>query len=161
MNIYELKNEYLELQQLIANEEINEEFIADTLESLKGDINDKAESYCQVRCNLINLRDGLKNEAEKFSKRASSIDKKIKILEENLSKNIQSMNIDRIETQHFKLSFRKSESVKILDGSIIPQNFIEERTLCRVDKVAIKKMLKSGKSVEGTELIIKKNIQIK
>jgi len=66
-----------------------------------------------------------------------------------------------LETEVAKLSFRKSEAVSILDDSIIPEEFTKEIVSVSVDKTAIKKAIKEGRSIDGAELIVKQNLQIK
>ena len=52
MKLYELTNDYLALLDAIDNDEIPEEAIADTLESITACIEDKADS---IACLLKNL----------------------------------------------------------------------------------------------------------
>lgn len=67
--------------------------------------------------------------------------------------------IDKIETPMLKLSFRKSESVDILDESLLNAKYFSYRPT--IDKTAIKNDIKSGLLVEGATIVSKDNLQIK
>jgi hypothetical protein len=60
-----------------------------------------------------------------------------------------------------KISWRKSESVNILDEGEIPKEYIKVKTEYSPDKTMIKKALKDGQKVAGCTLESKNNIQIK
>ena len=44
-SIYELTGEYLELMDMLEDEEVDEQTIIDTLEALDGEIENKADNY--------------------------------------------------------------------------------------------------------------------
>jgi hypothetical protein len=69
---------------------------------------------------------------------------------------------EKLEYGSGRISWRKSTSVNVLDAGKIPAEFqriIPERK--EPDKIAIGDALKSGKAVEGAELVEKQSIQIK
>ena len=53
-SIYELTGEYLELMDMLEDEEIDEQTIIDTLEALDGEIENKADNYAKI-FDLLNL----------------------------------------------------------------------------------------------------------
>ena len=48
MKLYELTNEYMELLSLAEDPEVDEQVLADTLEGLTGEIEEKADGYAKV-----------------------------------------------------------------------------------------------------------------
>ena len=64
------------------------------------------------------------------------------------------------KTSKLSISYRKSESVNILNQLYLDDKYLKigEPT---VDKVASKKDLKAGIAVAGAELVTNQNIQIK
>ena len=48
MKLYELKENWKQVQEMLYEEEIDEQCILDTLESIEGEIEDKADSYAMI-----------------------------------------------------------------------------------------------------------------
>ena len=46
--LYELKENWKQVQEMLYEEEIDEQCILDTLESIEGEIEDKADSYAMI-----------------------------------------------------------------------------------------------------------------
>ena len=64
------------------------------------------------------------------------------------------------ETAQYSISFRKSESIAIAEGAVIPDEFLIEQEP-KVDKVGLKKAIKAGAVIEGVNIEAKNNIQVK
>lgn len=60
-----------------------------------------------------------------------------------------------------KITWRKSESVSVVDVSILPADYMRETHTWEPDKTAIKDAIKKGKTIPGAELLENNNIQIK
>ena len=69
---------------------------------------------------------------------------------------------EKFATGKCEVTFRKSESVEVLDIAQIPQEFIREKTSTTksADKTAIKKAIKSGQTIGGCKLVEKFNTKI-
>lgn len=74
---------------------------------------------------------------------------------------MQSFQKDKLETNLYKISYRKSESVEIINEEMIPQEFMKEKTTIAPDKTAIKEALKNWSEVPGATIKINNNLQIK
>jgi hypothetical protein len=68
---------------------------------------------------------------------------------------------EKLETSLNNLSYRKSESVSILDEASIPEEYWKEKVTKTIDKVSIKDAIKSGKDVAGASIQENMNLQIK
>ena len=66
---------------------------------------------------------------------------------------------DKWESKEHKVSYRTSESLKIVDETLIPDQFMKIPAPTP-DKTAIKKAIKAGTDVPGAILEKKQNIQI-
>ncbi|MBX9851855.1 MAG: siphovirus Gp157 family protein [Cytophagaceae bacterium] len=66
-----------------------------------------------------------------------------------------------IETDIFKITTRKSESVEIVSEEELPMFCFRTKTEKVIDKVKIKEALKAGENVPGAELRVNKNLSIK
>jgi hypothetical protein len=167
MKLYELEKDYRALMQAIDDEEIPEDAIADTLEAIKGEIEVKADN---IACLLKNIEAdilAIKAEEYRLAERRKTKEKAHERLKQYLSDVLQRMSVDKVETARNKITFRKSESVEILDE----EAFIKWAQYNRDDlltfsepkanKTEIKKALKVGTEIVGAQLISKNNIQIK
>lgn len=72
---------------------------------------------------------------------------------------MQAHGIEKIETDYFRLSFRKSESVVVDDVEKLSDEYIVTKK--SANKVAIKKALKSGQTIEGATIVETNNLQVK
>jgi hypothetical protein len=66
-----------------------------------------------------------------------------------------------IESDIFKITTRKSESVEIVAENELPMHYYNSKVVKTVDKVKIKEALKKGELVPGAELKQNKNLSIK
>jgi hypothetical protein len=64
------------------------------------------------------------------------------------------------ESAKVKVSFRKSESLEIAEGTIIPDEYLRFKEP-EVNKTDLKNAVKAGRTIEGVQIVEKKNIQIK
>jgi hypothetical protein len=67
----------------------------------------------------------------------------------------------KLETPRFKIGWRKSETVEIIDSSFLSSEYAKRETTIKPDKKAIKQALKAGKNINGVELKTNNNLQIK
>ena len=68
---------------------------------------------------------------------------------------------EKMETALNNLSYRKSESVSILDEALIPEEYWKEKVTKSIDKIWIKEAIKSWKDVAGASIQTNMNLQIK
>ena len=71
------------------------------------------------------------------------------------------IGLNKVEGKLFKISFRKSKIVRIIDETKIPKEFIKVKTTETVSKTDLGKALKNGEFIEGAELVESRSLQIK
>src|SRR5699024_12069648 len=81
MNLYELSDNYQQIQAMI---EDGEEGLEDTLESLEDAIEDKAIGYAKVMRNLEGQANAIKEEEKRLSERRKALENNIKRMKESL-----------------------------------------------------------------------------
>ena len=158
MYLYEMTVATKQLYELLANEEIDEQTIADTLEAMG--VEEKLEGYCQVIRQYEADKDMLKAEKER-------IDKKIKVCENSVNRMkkaviefMKASGSTKSTAGTFTVALSTSKATKIIDESLIPKKyFIKQEP--KIDKKAILEMLKSGAKVKGCELQINEGVRIK
>ena len=160
-NIYELTSNYLKLQQMIEAGDFTEEDLADTIEMVTDELEDKAESYGFVITNLNSQVDGLDKEIKRLTDRKKTIANGIVSLEKSLANSMIATDHLKFKTNHFSFGFRKSEVVTILDQALLSEIYLNEKVTLTPDKKLIKLELKDGVVVEGAELTKKQNFFMK
>lgn len=66
-----------------------------------------------------------------------------------------------IETDIFKITTRKSESVQVMNESEIPMHYFTSKLVKTLDKAKVKEAIKAGELVPGVEVKQNKNLSIK
>lgn len=147
--LYEIANSYAELE----NSGMEPEFIADTLDGIKGEFEDKVENILKLIKNEQAYAESLKAEAKSFSERAQVSQRKVDSLKEYLVSSIQTAGIKSVRAGSMAVSLRApSKSVEVIDVSKIPVDYVDFETVTKPDKLAIKKLLEAGQEVPGCEL---------
>lgn len=103
----------------------------------------------------------LKDEQVRIQFLVESKEKELKRMDNFINFLMQSFQKDKLETNLYKISYRKSESVEIINEEMIPQEFMKEKTTVAPDKTAIKEALKNWAEVPGATIKINNNLQIK
>jgi len=84
-----------------------------------------------------------------------------KSLERMVDKFLTSTCQTSFNTSIAKISYRKSESISILDESLLNSEYLRVKTTTEPDKIKIKEDLKKWIIVEGATIEVKQNLQIK
>lgn len=122
---------------------------------------DKALSYGYIVKTFDDNLSIIDREFERLDAIRERIVKQKEAFKERLSEAMQQYGVEKITTPLLKLSFRKSESVEIMDTQKIPVDYCEEKTVTTINKTMIKQAIKTGLTVPGAELVTKQNLQIK
>lgn len=154
-----------ELLQIFENIEIDEEtgelLNLEQLEEIQGEFDDKASNIALYIQELQAQAEAIKNKREALNDRQKSTTNKAERLKAYLSDMMNRAGKTKVETDDVRISFRKSESVDILDQSLIPQEYLNEKLTITPDKIEIKKAIKNGQDIAGAMLIENQNLQIK
>lgn len=159
MKLYELAENYNELLALLDNEEATAEELADTLDGINDAIEVKVDNICRVRKYLEGKVEVYKAEAKRLTALAKQAENNDDSMKNYLDEQLKRMNIKKMDTELFKLSYRKSDSVNVIDLDAVPEEY--KRITIALDKTAIKKAIKDGKTVNGAELVVNQNLQIR
>lgn len=153
MNLYEIDSAILDCMDL----ETGEIFDVDRFEELNLERTVKIENICLWIKNLKAEIEALKAEKDAFAKRQKSAENKMESLKKYISGYLEGT---AYESAKVKVSFRKSEVLDIMEGAIIPDEYLKFKEP-DVDKVELKKALKSGVQIPGVSIVENQNIQIK
>lgn len=156
-----------EINSLIANYEM--QFDEDGVwenESELDELNlareEKIEGICLWIKNLRAEASAIKDEEKNLADRRKAKENKADRLEAYISSNLQGKPF---ETSKVKVTFRKSESVEILNEDAVPDSFLDIQVVRKPMKTEIKKRLKEaeakGEEIPWARINTKQNMSLK
>lgn len=155
--LYDLTNQYKMLQQFV--EENDAEGFELALSQIEGDIASKLEGYAMVIKNIESDIAGIKAEEKRLADRRKAMEANVDRMKQAMQDALLTVEGNRLKTDKFTFSFRKSTVVKVEDETLIPPQFI--RTKSEVIKMDIAKLLKDGAQIPGASLVENQSLQIK
>ncbi len=158
--LYHIEKELNELNEILINSggELTPE-IETRLVISQEELQLKATNYGFVIKQNQAESDAIETEIKRLKAIKDSLDSTNDKLKETISFAMQTYGITEVKTTTLKLSFRKSESVDILDESLLDAKYFSYKP--SIDKTAIKSDIKAGLLVDGATIISKDNLQIK
>ena len=166
MNLYTITQDFNDLLDMLnqAQEENDLDQVAlieSGLEITQDNFKDKATNYVKfIRSEEAGLT-AIDEEIKRLTALKKSKVSKIDNLEARLSNSMQSIGFDKYDLGLFKLSFRKSSSVEVIDVDRLPEGFKRVKTTVDADKIAIKKAIEAGQEVTGASIKHSASLQIK
>jgi hypothetical protein len=162
LSLYQVSNEYrTAFDDLLEREdEFPAEVIADTLEGLAGNVQEKSINVAAYYKNLKTEIEAMKDYEKNMKKRRIIAENKAVRLINYLKDNMEMCGINKITGPEFTLSIRKSpDSVHVDDLQSIPSEYLN--TVVSANKIKIKEALKSGCDIIGVHLESGSNLIIK
>lgn len=167
MKTYDIKSEFFEIQQLLENEEFDEETgeLIDNTELLVGlltDIEDERDSKADSIAYLIKEANdtelALKAETDRLNERKKMFIRKQESLKQLLD---FLLGGEKLKTDRFTFSYRSSQSVNIIDESLVPAEYLNVKETFTPDKKRIKEALANFDEVAGCEIVVKTSLGVK
>lgn len=154
MNIYQLTTQFQHDAAKLADLDLDEQTLVDTLESLSGDFDEKATNTIMVARNLGVTAQAIKDAAAAMLDRAKAMENRAAALNKRVFEAMQATGITRIECPYFALSIAKNPpAVDVFDNLQIPADYMREIPATYTpDKALIKKALQDGFDVPGARL---------
>lgn len=142
MTLYELTAEYQQLLELAEDPDIPEEILADSLEALGMDIEDKADGYAKVIAQLNADASALKAEIDRLTARKRTIERNVDRMKESLKTAMILTGKTKFKTELFSFGIQKNPPKVVIDdpSRIYPEYLIEQDP--KVDTMAIRNALK-------------------
>jgi hypothetical protein len=161
-NIYQITGEFQNLVRILTE---NEGELTPELETAlainKDELQAKGVNYGFVIKTIESEIDIIDAEIERLQGlkkvRVNATDR----LKKTLTDAMNLYEMTEIKSPIIKISFRASESVEILDESLLEPGYVVEKITHSPDKAKIKDAIKSGINVVGAILQTNQNIQIK
>lgn len=157
MNLYELSVAF----QNVQNMDLDPEVMQDTLDSIEDAIENKAENIAKLIRNLESDVTAYKEEEERLKTKRQATENKVKWLKTYLEDNMKLTGKTKFKSGMFNFAIQKNqESVNITDERIIPEDFLIQQPP-KIDKTALKELLKNGVEIPGAELKQTESLRIR
>lgn len=165
LNTFQIKQEFRALDDLLneydpeTGEILNSpEDIKEYIDSLEATRGEKLESIERLKRENAGKVDTITAEIKRLTEYKNQVSKKNDRL---IDLQFELTGGNKIETDLYKFSSRKSTSVQILNESIIAPLYLTHKETYTPDKKAIKEALQNGEVVDGAELITKVSLAVK
>lgn len=150
MKLYELTANYIQIQEMI--EEQDSEMLRDTLESIEGAIEEKAENIAKMIQSFNGDIEVLKAEEKRLADRRKSIENKIAGMKHYLHEQLEFAGLKKVKSATFTIGIQNNPpSVEIADESLVPEDYLVPQAP-KVDKKSILQLLKEGHEFEWASL---------
>ena len=153
--LYQLAQDFRAAAEQLADLDLPPEVIADTLESISGDLEVKALNVALFARNLESTAAAIKQAEGDMAARRKALERRVQSLKDYLLSAMQSTGIKKIEGPYLRIGVRDNpESVEVFDADQVPAEFMRqpEPPPAAPDKAAIKAAIKAGQEVPGAKL---------
>ena len=153
--LFQLADIYLADLQVLADLDLDEQTVADTLEGLSGELEVKATNVAMFCRNLEASADAIKAAEFQMAYRRKAIENRASRIRQYLKDNMERVGILKIEGPHFSISIKKNPpAVHVEAPELVPAEFmrIPPPPPPVVDKKAVADALKAGQDVPGCRL---------
>jgi len=157
MKLYEIKEQFLRL----ADMELDEQTMNDTLESLAFELEEKADNIACLIKQLTAESEAIKAESKNLADRAKAKEAKADKLTQYLFETFKAVGADKVETARNVIAIKKNPCSVVLDEGFSVSEYMVEKVSIQPDKEKIKNDLKFGVEIAGARLEQKERLAIK
>lgn len=152
MTLYEMTETAKYLLELLTADEIDEQTVVDTMESIGAE--EKVEAYCKIIKTLEAENDAIANEEKRLKavkiRNKNSIDR----MKNGLLAFLDASGEKTVKGGTFTVGKRKSTAINILDENALDVAYLTVKT--EPNKTAIKEAIESGVDLSGIAEIVEK-----
>lgn len=150
-NLYKLNEAWQELANMLYQDDVDEQMILDTLESIEGEIEDKADNYAYIIAEIKNDVNACKAEKTRLEKRQKVLENRENRLKNYLADIMKNTGKTNFKTQLHTFRIQKNGGKRALtiDGEV-PAEYTKTVTENDTDK--IRQALEEGKKLPFAHL---------
>lgn len=164
LTLYEIAQEYRADLEKLAELDLDDATLTDTLDSMGGELQVKAQSVaCFIR-NLEATGEQIKQAEAAMAARRKALENRAARIKDYLLASMLVAGVQKIECPLFRMSVRDNPpAVEVYEPARIPQQYMRqpEPPPPAPDKTAIKEALKAGQEVPGCKLTTGKRLEIR
>lgn len=158
--LHEITGEFLELMEMASDTTLDQKMIADTLEGVEFEFEEKADGYAKVVKSLEGDVEALDKEIKRLTERKNIINNNIKGIKKNLENAMLVTGKTKFKTLLFNFGIQKNPaSVVIEDETKIPEEYLVPQEP-KVDKKSLAAYLKEN-DVEWARLVQTESLRIR
>lgn len=162
--LYELVADFREQANQLANLEIDEQTLTDTLEGLRYPVEQKCMNVAAVARNLEAVAESIKQAETEMAARRRALQNRADRLRAYLKMGMEGAGISEVSCPLFKIAIRTNPPAVVIDAeSLIPAEFmrVPEPPPPTPDKKAIAEAIKAGKEIPGCHLASGTRVEIR
>lgn len=163
-NLYEINERYSKALALLEDGTFDLETIADTLEAIEGEREEKAKNVAGYIGNLAAQTQAIDQAIKNMTHRKKVLQNKTENLKAYLLANMVAADITKIESPYFAITVKNNPPRMVIDSEIdISSDYYSVRTveIKEYDKTTMKQDLKNGVDVKGAHLEQGQRVEIK
>ncbi len=163
-SLYDIAAEYRAAADKLADLDLDEQTITDTLEGMSGALEVKAQNVVIFARNLEVTAAAIKEAEAAMAARRKAMENRAAGLRRYALSSMQVAGVQSIECPYFKLSVRKNPpSVEVFDAAQIPTQFmrVPDPPPPAPDKKAITEAIKAGQEVPGARLVSGERLEVR
>lgn len=153
MTLYEITGEYCALLEYAdSTDEADEQVFLDTLESVRGELEVKADSYAAVITEINAEIEKFNAELKRLAARRDAMKNNVRRMKEMMLEAMEVMGVKEIPTQHFKLKVQGNGGPRPMevDTDKVPDSF--QKVIYEPDTDKIRKALENGEELPFARL---------
>jgi len=161
--LFAIANEYRATALTLADLDLDAQTVADTLESISGELETKAQAVAYMVRSFEADAAAIKQWANDAADRAKATEARADQLRAYLARCLEATGIEKVEGPGIRIGWRASSAVVIDEPDLIPAEFMRQKPPppAEPDKTAIAAAVKAGATVPGAHVEIRRNLQIK
>lgn len=164
LTLYEIAAQYRDMATKLADLDLDDQTIADTLEGESGALVEKGQNVAFVVRNLEASAEAIKAAEAAMAARRKAMENRAARLRTYLLDGMRMAGIQQIDSPYFAISIRKNPpSVDVFDAGQVPADYMKSPPPPppAPDKKLIAQALKDGADVPGCRLVQGERVEIK
>lgn len=163
-HLFDIAAEYREAREKLADLDLPDEVVRDTLEGMSGDIEVKATNIVAMTAEWDALAAAMKDAEAKIAARRKALENRAARVRRHLLDGLLYAGIQKIETPVFRIAVRDNPTaVDVFQPELVPPEFmrVPEPLPPAPDKTAIRAALAAGRDVPGVRLVQSKRLEVR
>ncbi|MCG1042533.1 siphovirus Gp157 family protein [Mycetohabitans sp. B8] len=164
LTLYQIASEYRQAADRLVELDLDEQTVADTLESISGDLITKAQNVAFVIRNLEASAEQIQIAIGQMQARAQAYAKRAERIRAYLLQNMLMSGMQKLECPYFKLAVRANPAKVVIDDERqVPKAYMTDPPPppARPDKKLIVQAIKDGGNVPGCRIEHSQRLEIR
>lgn len=151
LSLYEMTTAWSAMRPLLDEPDCPIEDIGSALETIEGEIEEKAEGYAITIREMESEAAAIKAEEKRLAARRMHLENRVSYLKTHLEESMRATGKTKFKTKLFSFGIQKNPpSLSVADESQVPEKYW--KITRSIDRSGLLKAVKDGLTVEGIEL---------